>query len=116
VSETPAGKLSFEDFKKVQLRTAKVLQVADHPNADRLYVLQIDLGTEQRQIVAGLRGRVAREKLEGSTIIVAVNLAPAVLRGVESNGMLLAATDAAEAGRVVALTTAEPVAPGSPIS
>jgi len=120
VSETPAPapteKISFDEFKKVQLRTAKVLEVADHPNADRLYVLQIDLGDQKRQIVAGLRGRVPREKLEGSTIIVAANLAPVVLRGVESNGMLLAANDAGEAGHVVVLTTADPVAPGSVIS
>ena len=116
VSETADNKLSFDEFKKVELRVAKVLEVADHPNADRLFVLQVDLGDERRQIVAGLRGRIDREKIEGSHVVVVANLAPVMLRGVESNGMLLAAMDAADGSHLVTLTTSEHVAPGSSVS
>ena len=116
MSESSEQRISFDEFKKLDLRIAKVLEVSDHPNADRLYVMQIDLGDEQRQIVAGLRGIVEREKLAGSLIVLVANLAPARLRGVESNGMLLAATDAADGKHIVALTCAEPVAVGSKVS
>lgn len=83
--------LSFEDFQNVELRTAKVLEAHDHPNADRLLVVKVDLGEHgERQIVAGIRGHYQPEDLVGRTIVVVANLAPAKLRGEESQGMLLA--------------------------
>ncbi len=93
-SQKQVGEMvGFDEFKKIDLRVARVVSVEDHPNADRLYVLKIDLGGEERTIVAGLRGRVPKEELEGKKIVVVANLDPVNLRGVESRGMLLAADD-----------------------
>jgi methionyl-tRNA synthetase len=83
--------IKFEDFEKLDLRVAKILDVKDHPNADKLYVLEIDLGNEKRQLVAGLKEHYKKEDLIGKSIIVIANLEHAKLRGVESQGMLLAA-------------------------
>ena len=83
--------ITFDDFQKVDLRTARVVQASAHPNADRLLLLQIDLGEMgERQIVAGIREHYEPESLIGKTIVVVVNLEPAMLRGEESQGMLLA--------------------------
>lgn len=110
----PADTIPYDDFAKVQLRVATVLECAPHPNADKLLVLQIDLGDERRQICAGLRQHYAPEQLVGRQIIVVRNLAPRVLRGQVSHGMLLAATDAAS-GRVIVLGPADATAPGSEV-
>jgi methionyl-tRNA synthetase len=85
--------VSFEEFKKLEIKVAKIVSVADHPNADKLYVMKIDLGGETRQIVAGLKPYYKPEELEGMTTVVVANLEPAKLRGVESNAMLLAAQE-----------------------
>jgi methionyl-tRNA synthetase len=86
--------ITIDEFRRVELRVATVTAAATHPDAERLLVLQIDLGGEQRQLVAGIRRDYAPEQLVGKQIVVVANLAPAVLRGVESQGMLLAASDA----------------------
>lgn len=85
--------LTIDDFRRLDLRVATILSAEPHPNADRLLVLKIDLGSEQRQLVAGIRAHYAPETLVGKQIIVVANLEPATLRGVESQGMLLAASD-----------------------
>ncbi|MFH1411152.1 MAG: methionine--tRNA ligase subunit beta [Candidatus Omnitrophota bacterium] len=85
------GKISFDSFKEIDLRVAEVLEVKEHPDADRLYVIQIRVGEEKKQIVAGIRGRYSREELIGKKVIVVNNLETAVIRGEESNGMILAA-------------------------
>lgn len=91
VAATAPANVTIDHFKTVDLRAAKVLEVAEHPNADRLWVLTLDVGElGRRTIVAGLRKDVTREELLGRTIVVVANLAPAKLRGVESQGMLLA--------------------------
>jgi methionyl-tRNA synthetase len=77
----------------LNLKIAKILEVKEHPNADKLYVLQIDLGSEKRQLVAGLRSHYTPEELLGKKIVVIANLKYAKLRGVESQGMLLAGGD-----------------------
>ncbi len=77
----------------LNLKVAEVISVKNHPDADKLLVLQIDLGTEKRQLVAGLRNYYSPEELTGRKIIVVTNLKPAKLRGIESQGMLLAAED-----------------------
>ncbi len=87
-------KVTIDDFKKLELRVGKVLSVKDHPKADRLYVLEVDLGTEKRQIVAGVKAFYKPEELTGQNVVIIANLAPAMLRGVESQGMMLAATTA----------------------
>lgn len=74
----------------LDMRVAKIIDVKDHPDADKLTVMQIDLGTEKRQIVAGIRKYYRKEELKGKNIVVVTNLKPATLRGFESNGMLLA--------------------------
>ncbi len=84
--------ITYEDFKKLEIRTARVLDAREHPSADRLYILDIDIGTENRQIVAGIRGHYNAQELIGKNIVVIINLEPVTIRGIESNGMLLAAS------------------------
>jgi len=105
-----AGLLTIEDFLRVDLRVAKVTAAERIPGADKLLKLQLDLGTEQRQIVAGIAKAYAPEDLVGKSIVVVANLKPAKLRGVESQGMLLAA-DAG--GRPIVATFEESVPPGT---
>ncbi len=85
--------ISFSDFKKIKIRTGKVLEVSVHPHADKLYILKVDLGDKQIQLVAGLRLVYKEEEILGKNIVVLENLEPKTLRGVESQGMLLAASD-----------------------
>jgi methionine--tRNA ligase beta chain len=85
--------VSFEDFKKMDLRVARITDVKDHPNADKLYVLQIEAGGEAKQIVAGIRAQYAAGDLVGKKIVVIDNLESVTIRGEESSGMLLAAND-----------------------
>src|ERR1044071_8459648 len=105
--------ISIEDFRKVELRVATIKSAEPHHNADKLMVLQIDLGDEQRQICAGIRNHYAPEELIGKQIVVVANLETAKLRGLESQGMLLAASDG---GRVIVLAPDKPVQPGAKIS
>lgn len=105
--------ISIEEFRKLELRVATIRAAEHHPNADKLIVLQIDLGSEQRQICAGIRNQYALEELIGKQIVVVANLEPAKLRGLESQGMLLAASDE---GRVILLTPDKAVEPGSKVS
>ena len=104
--------ITFDEFKKLELKVAEVKSVEDHPNADKLTVLQIDVGGEEKQIVAGIKGHYTNEELVGKKIVVVNNMAPAKLRGVESNGMLLAAQSG---DRVIILTTDADMPPGSEI-
>ena len=83
-------RISIDDFAKVELKTAKVLEVEKVEGADKLLRLQIKIGEENRQIVAGIAEHYSPEELVGKKIVVVANLKPAVIRGVESNGMLLA--------------------------
>jgi methionyl-tRNA synthetase len=110
------GVVTYDQFKQVDLRVGLIAAVEDHPNANKLYVLRVDLGEGEgqlRQLVAGLRPYYPdKATLVGKRIIVVANLAPALLRGVESRGMLLAAQSG---DRVIILTTDEPMPPGSKI-
>lgn len=113
----PKPIITFQDFLKLDLRVAKVVEATDHPNADKLIVLKIDVGDEQRQLVAGLKGHYAPEELVGKTLIVAANLEPRKMRGFESQGMLLAASYERDGEqKVVILTTDTDAPPGSPVS
>ena len=100
-----AETIAYEDFAKLELRVARVLEARAHPNADKLLLLRIDVGDEQKQIVAGIRQHYTPEQLAGRLIVVVNNLAPAMLRGETSNGMLLAATSGE---RVILLTVDDP--------
>ena len=108
-----SDQITIDDFKKVELRVAVVKSVEPHPNADKLLVLKVDMGGAERQLVAGIRGHYEPQALVGRRIIVVANLQPAVLRGVESQGMLLAARDGE---KIVLLTTDQEVAPGAGVS
>lgn len=85
--------VSLEEFKKIELKVAEIKEVNDHPNADKLYIIVIDLGDKTKQIVAGIKSSYSKEDLVGKQVVVVENLESANLRGVESQGMLLAACD-----------------------
>ena len=95
--------ISFDQFQELDLRVAEVIAAEKVPNADRLLKLQVDLGSEKRQVVAGIAAHYAPEDLIGKQIILVANLQPAKIRGVESQGMLLAA----EGGKELAIVTLE---------
>ncbi len=105
--------ISIDDFRTIELRVATISAAAPHPQADRLLVLTVDLGTEQRQLVAGIRAHYDPEQLIGKQIVVVANLQPATLRGIESQGMLLAASDGE--GRLAIVVPEKPVAPGAQV-
>lgn len=114
------AQIAFDEFAKVDLRVARIIAAEDHPNADRLLKLQVDDGSGQpRQICAGIKAFYKAEDLVGKTIIIVANLAPRTIRGEESCGMLLAASDvpkdgdAAQERSVVVLTTMSDIPPGS---
>ncbi len=126
---TPAtGKptITFEEFAKIDLRVARVVKAEDHPKADKLLRLQLDDGSgTSRQICAGIRGAYTAEQLVGKLIVIVANLAPRVIRGEESRGMLLAASDvpkdsaevaAGAERRVIVLSPAGDIPPGSIVS
>ena len=114
--ETNPTTINYDDFAKLDLRVATVIECRPHANADKLLVLQIELaGGERRQICAGLRQHYPAEQLVGKQIVVVANLAPRQMRGETSNGMLLAATDP-QTNKVIVVTPGEPVAPGSKVS
>jgi methionine--tRNA ligase beta chain len=105
--------ISIDDFRKIELKIATVKSAELHPNADKLMVLQIDLGAEQRQICAGIRNHYTPEELVGKQVVVVANLETAKLRGLESQGMLLAASDE---GRVIILMPEKSVLDGAKVS
>lgn len=84
---------TYEDFQKLEIKVAEIESVSPHPNADRLYVLGIRVGEVKKTIVAGIRAHYTEDELKGKKIVIIDNLEPAVIRGVESNGMLLAASN-----------------------
>ena len=105
--------VTIQDFKKMGLKTGKIISVERVENADKLYKLQVDLGNEKRTLVAGLVKYYSEDELLGKTIIVITNLEPAVIRGIKSEGMLLAA----ESGEIVSILQPDKdVPPGSEIS
>ena len=84
---------SFDEYKKIEMVTCKITEAEDHPNADKLYVLKVDTGSEVRQVVAGIKNFYTKEELVGKTVVLAKNIDKATIRGVESEGMVLAAKD-----------------------
>ena len=107
------GEVTIDDFSKLDLRVGKVLSCERHPDADKLFILQVDSGEEKpRQIVSGLAQSYTPGQVMGKTIVVIANLKKAVIRGVESNGMLLAG----KSGKEIALVEVNALEPGSKIS
>jgi methionine--tRNA ligase beta chain len=103
--------ITIDDFKKVELKVAKVLSAERVEGSDKLLKLRVDIGTEQRQIIAGIGTHYLPEAIVGSEIIIVANLEPRMLMGLESQGMLLAANGE---GPVVLMPEKE-VAPGTGI-
>ena len=85
--------LTFDDFKKMELKVALIESVEPHPNADKLYVLGVKVGEMRKNLVAGIRPFYTPDELKGKKIVIVNNLAPATIRGIESQGMLLAASE-----------------------
>ena len=107
-----AGYLDFDDFMKVEMRTGRIASVEDHPNADKLFVITIEDGPEStRTVCAGLKGHYEPSELVGLEVVFVANLEPRKLRGILSEGMLLAADDGD--GNVRVLTPEGPISPGS---
>ncbi|MDE3155207.1 MAG: methionine--tRNA ligase subunit beta [Acidobacteriota bacterium] len=96
------NRISIEDFMKVELRVARVLAAERVPKSQKLVKMQVDVGTEQRTIVAGIAEAYEPEALVGRLIAIVFNLKPAKLMGIESNGMVLAASP--EGGKPVLVT------------
>ena len=107
--------IKFSDWQKLDLKTAKILDVEDVEGADRLYKLTIDLGNEKRTLVAGLKTHYTKEELKNKNIIVFTNLEPRTIRGIESKGMILAAVDE-ENNQVKMLMSDEDIGVGKKVS
>jgi methionyl-tRNA synthetase len=119
MTDTPAepdsdGRISIQDFQRVKLVTGRVVEAERVPKSNKLVRLQVDLGSERRQVVAGIAARYETETLVGKNVVIVANLRPAKLMGVESNGMVLAAT-VGEAGEPSLLEVAADVPPGSTV-
>lgn len=104
--------ITYDDFIKVELKIAKIVEAEEVVGAEKLLKLRIDLGGEKRQIVAGIKKSYQAKDLIGTEIVVVVNLEPRMVMGIESNGMLLAASD--DSGPVL-LKPDKDVPPGSKI-
>jgi tRNA-binding protein len=119
---TTKPQITFDDFARLDLRVAKILEATNHPDADKLIVLKLDDGSGAqggRQLCAGIRGHYDPADLVGKSIVIVANLAPRTLRGVESQGMLLAASEPAQGDaprRVILLTPETEAPPGSVVS
>jgi methionyl-tRNA synthetase len=105
------ARVSIDEFMKIELRVAKVLAAERVPKSKKLVKMQIDIGSEERTIVAGIAEAYPPESLVGRTIVVVANLKPAKLMGIESNGMVLAASP--DGGLPVLLGLDQPLPPGT---
>ena len=106
--------ITIDEFDKIKLRTAEIVKCEDHPKADKLLVLTLDLGDETRQVVSGIKEFYTPEDLIGKKVVAVVNLKPVKLRGIESKGMILAAEDSQ--GKLSLLTSLEDLKRGANIS
>ena len=109
--------IPFKDWEKIDIRIGKILEVKQHPNADKLYLLKIDLGKElgKRELVAGLKQYYKPEQLKNKLCCVFTNLEPATIRGIKSEGMILAAVTS-DKGKVFILEPEQDIELGSRIS
>jgi methionyl-tRNA synthetase len=104
-------RLSIDEFLKVELRTARIMGAERVPNSRKLVKIDVDLGTERRTIVAGIAEAYEPDTLVGRSVVIVANLKPAKLMGIESNGMLLAAS--ADGGKPMLLQIDGDAAPGT---
>jgi methionyl-tRNA synthetase len=113
VANAGADKISIDDFRKIDLRVARITQAAPLEGADKLLKLEVDLGDEKRTLVAGIAKHYRDEELIGRSVVIVANLQPTKIRGVESQGMVLAAQGD---GQLVLITPLGDIQPGSKIS
>ncbi len=109
------GNISFNDFQKMDVRVGEIKIAEDVPGADKIYKLVVDIGGEERIMVAGIKLHYSKEELPGKKVLVLVNLEPKVIRGVESHGMVLCA-HAEDRSKLVCTTTEKDIATGSKVS
>jgi len=105
--------IKFEQFKSMDIRIGKILEAEDHPNADKLYLLTVDVGGDKKKLVAGVKQHYTKEELINKQVVVLNNLEPATIRGVESHGMVLATKDG---DKLAVLIPEKEVKIGSPVS
>ncbi len=106
--------VSFSDWQKIDLRVGKILKVEDVEGADKLYKLNVDIGEEKRTLVAGIKKYYSKEELKGKKVILFVNLEPKILKGIESQGMILAAVSEDEK-KVILISPEKDIDVGSKI-
>ncbi len=106
--------IGLEDFKRLDLRVAQIREAESIPGARRLLKIRVDLGQEQRTLVAGLAGHYAPEQLIGLKVIVVANLEPSTIRGVLSQGMMLGA-GCSDGNEIALLTVNKDVSNGTPV-
>ena len=109
-----AETINFSDWEKHDLRVGKILEVEDIENADKLYKLTVDIGNEKRTVCAGLKNHYTKKELKGKKIILFTNLTPRKLKGIESQGMILAAVNEEE-DKVILLAPEKDIEVGSKI-
>ncbi len=107
--------VTFDEFKNMEIVIAEILKVKEHPNADKLYILDVSIGDEEKKVIAGIKTNYSKEELKGKKVVLLNNLEPANIRGEESNGMILAAQDS-DSGKISVLTIDKPVSNGSRVS
>jgi len=110
----PEGIVSFDEWSKLDLRVAQIIEVEDIEGADKLYKLTLDLGDEKRIVCAGIKKHYSKEELKGKIVIVFVNLTPRKLKGIESQGMLLAAVNQDES-KVILISPEKDIDVGSKV-
>lgn len=108
------NEISYEDFAKLDLRVGEIIKVEEIEKADKLYKLTIDIGEETRTVCAGIKKYYSKDELKGKKIILLANLAPRKLKGITSEGMLLAAVNGDES-EIVLLSPESEIETGSKI-
>jgi methionyl-tRNA synthetase len=111
--ETGEKFITIDDFAKIQFKVAEIIEAKEHPDADKLLILQLKIGEETRQVVSGIKKYYSPEDLIGKKVVVVANLKPIKLRGVESKGMILAA---GKDGKLTLVSTLEDIESGATIS
>ena len=107
--------ISFADFQKMDIRVGEIKSAEDVPGADKLYKVIVDMGGEERIVVAGIKLHYKKEELPGKKVLVLTNLEPKTIRGVESHGMILCA-HTEDRGKLVCTTVEKDIAAGSKVS
>lgn len=105
--------ITFDQFKAMDIRIAKITEVEDHPNADKLYVITVEVGGATKKVIAGVKEHYSAEELLGKEVVLLNNLEPATIRGVQSEGMILATKDGE---KLAILMPEKEVTVGSPVS